>query len=77
MPTTKEIRKETKKIIDTIDERMLLVIHSMLKKDSELDWWDELDNETLQSIEKGLLDIKEGNVVSHDEVMKKYKKWVM
>ena len=77
MPTTKEIRKETKKIIDTIDERMLLAIHSMLKKDSELDWWDELDNETLQSIEKGLLDIKEGNVVSHDEVMKKYKKWVM
>lgn len=36
------------------------------------DWWDELTEVQKEGIEKGLNDIKEGRVISHEEVRKKY-----
>lgn len=39
---------------------------------SENDWWSELSREQREGIERGLKDIDEGRVVSHDEVKTKY-----
>ena len=36
------------------------------------DWWDDLTEEQIQGIERGLRDIDEGRVTPHDQVKKKY-----
>jgi predicted transcriptional regulator len=44
-------------------------------KDSSLkekDWWHELTVSQKEAIERGLKDIEEGRVVSHEDVKKKY-----
>jgi predicted transcriptional regulator len=39
------------------------------------DWWDEI-GEQQQAIDKSLAEMKDGKLTPHDEVMKKYKKWL-
>lgn len=46
-----------------------------LKKEQEKDWWDLLSAEEKLEIEEGLAQADRGEVVSHKEVMAKYKKW--
>ena len=40
------------------------------------DWWDEISEAERASIDRGLDDIKQGRVTSHEEVRKKYDKWL-
>lgn len=46
-----------------------------LKKEQERDWWDLLGTEEKSEIEEGLAQADRKEVVSHKEVMAKYKKW--
>lgn len=46
-----------------------------LKKEQEKDWWDQLSKEEREEIEEGLSHADRGEVVPHEEVMAKYKKW--
>ncbi len=46
-----------------------------LKKKQEKDWWDQLSAEEKSEVEEGLAQADRGEVVSHKEVMAKYKKW--
>lgn len=71
-----ELRKKVKKHIDNADERVLKMIDAMLVADQEEDWHDALPNEAKLSIQKGLEDIKQGKIVPHEIVMKKYEKWL-
>jgi hypothetical protein len=41
-------------------------------KSRNKDWWDDLTEQQNLDIQKGLKDLEEGRVVSHDDVMKKY-----
>lgn len=43
--------------------------------DSE-DWWNELSKEEKESIERGLKDIEEGRIHSHESVQKIYGKYL-
>jgi predicted transcriptional regulator len=43
--------------------------------DSE-DWWNELSKEEKESIERGLKDIEEGRIHSHESVRKIYGKYL-
>jgi hypothetical protein len=46
-------------------------------KTSKNDWWDDLTEVQKQGAERGLKDIEEGRVVSHEDVKrKKYKYWI-
>ena len=40
------------------------------------DWWNELSKEEKESIERGLKDIKEGRIHSHESVRKIYGKYL-
>lgn len=51
------------------------MIHAMLEAEQENDWWDDLSGEAKVSIEKRLKESEEGKVISHEAVMKKYRKW--
>ena len=36
------------------------------------DWWNDLTEQQTQGIQRGLKDIDEGRIVSHEEVKRKY-----
>lgn len=41
-------------------------------KEAQGDWFEDLTEQQKKGIEKGLQDVKDGRVTSHDEVRKKY-----
>jgi predicted transcriptional regulator len=69
------LRRETKKFIDLADVKTVKMVHALLEAEQESDWWDDLDLAAKASIERGLRDAAEGRVISHQEAMKKYRKW--
>jgi hypothetical protein len=76
MNETLLLKKQTKKYIDTADEKVVKMIYAMLQVNAEADWWDDVSDEAKKSIEKGLQDVAAGKIKPHKEVMKKYKKWL-
>ena len=40
------------------------------------DWWDEISQEQQRAIDDSLAEMKAGKLTSHEEVMRKYKKWL-
>jgi hypothetical protein len=40
------------------------------------DWWDSLNKEEIESINRGLKDFKEGKIHSHDTARKIYEKYL-
>ena len=69
------LRRETKKFIDKADFKTVRMVHALLEAEQESDWWDDLTPEARSSINRGLKDAAEGKTISHEAVMKKYRKW--
>ena len=46
-----------------------------LKKEQEKDWWDQISDDEKAEIEEGLKQADRGELVPHEQVMSKYKKW--
>jgi predicted transcriptional regulator len=53
---------------------VLNVVETFAK--NQKDWWDEISIEQQNAIDIALTEIKEGKTTPHEEVMKKYKKWM-
>lgn len=43
---------------------------------STSDWWDDISDAEKESISRGMSDLKEGHIHSHDEVKKLYAKYL-
>jgi hypothetical protein len=43
---------------------------------SQSDWWDQIGQEEKESIGRGLEDLQQGKVHSHEMIRKKYEKWL-
>ena len=71
-----EMRKKVKKYIDEADDRVVKMVYSMLETDREDDWWDDLSASVKNKIIKAEKQLKEGKGIPHEEVMKKYSKWL-
>ncbi len=50
------------------------MVSALLDSEQEYDWWDNLRENAISSIEQGLKDAKEGRITPNGEVIKKYKK---
>jgi len=74
--STAEMRKKIKKYIDEADDRVVNMIFSMLEADKEKDWWDELPEEVQEGIDRAIAELDAGKGIPHEQVMKKYKKWL-
>jgi len=44
--------------------------------DSKSDWWDQIAQEEKDSITRGIIDLGQGKVHSHDQIRTKYEKWL-
>lgn len=75
MSNTTALRKEVKKYVDKADDRTLKIVHAMLEAEQDYDNWDELPVTLKASITRGLKQADKGEVIPHEEVVKKYKKW--
>lgn len=53
---------------------VLTVVKTFMEE--QKDWWDEIGEEQQKAIDKLLAEMKAGKLTPHDEVMKKYKKWL-
>lgn len=53
---------------------VLSVVKTMANTEEE--WWEEVETAASPSIKKALKEVKEQKLTSHNEVMKKYKKWL-
>ena len=53
---------------------VLTVVKTFMEE--QRDWWDEISVEQQHAIDKALAEMKAGKMTPHDEVMKKYKKWL-
>ena len=69
-------KKQAKEYIDTADEKVVKMVHAMLRVNAETDWWNKTSDAAKVSIKKGLKDSAAGKTKPHKEVMKKYKKWL-
>ncbi|MBG9374748.1 hypothetical protein I5907_00750 [Panacibacter sp. DH6] len=78
MNTAKTLDKEIAEYLPRLNEKQKRTVLSVVKtfmKDQQ-DWWDEISEEQQNAIDKSLAEMKAGKLTPHDEVMKKYKKWL-
>ena len=75
MNAVKQMRKEVKKYIDTADEKVVKMIHAMLEVDAEADWWDAMPDTVKADVELAIRQADKGEVISHEEVKKKFPQW--
>jgi len=46
------------------------------KAAKQADWWDTISEEERAEIEQGIAEADRGELIPHEEVMAKYKKWL-
>ena len=74
-----ELRTDLHKMIDKItDSNVLHAVKTLLSDKSAIqsDWLETISVAERAEIEQGLADVEKGDVIPHEEVMAKYKKWL-
>jgi predicted transcriptional regulator len=74
-----ELRTDLHNMIDKIsDSNVLNAVKTLLagKAAAQEDWWDTISDEERAEIEQGLAEADRGELIPHEEVMKKYEKWL-
>lgn len=61
------------KILSTNNSALLSRVNTILKKEVDKDWWDQLPVEVQESIIEGIHDIETGKVFTHEQVMQEAK----
>jgi predicted transcriptional regulator len=69
-----ELKQDLHKMIDQItDVNVLQALHVILERENQTE---QVPHHLLQSIERGLEQIKKGQTVPHEDVKKRYDKWL-
>jgi predicted transcriptional regulator len=78
MGAVKKIDQEIAQYLPHLNIQQKQAVLSVVKTFAaeQQDWWDEISEEQQQAIDKALAEMKAGKLTPHDEVMKKYKKWL-
>ena len=74
-----ELRADLHNMIDKIsDSDVLNAVKTLLsgKTVKQTDWWDTISEDERAEIVQGLAEADRGELIPHDEVMAKYKKWL-
>jgi len=74
-----ELRTDLHNMIDEITDRSVLnAVKTLLsdKSTANPDWWMTISEDERVEIEQGIAEAERGEVINHEEVMEKYKKWL-
>ena len=69
-----EIAQYLPRLNDQQKEAVLSVVKTFAAE--QKDWWDEISKEQQEAIDQSLGEMKAGKLTHHNEVLKKYKKWL-
>lgn len=64
-----------KQLLNTDDNGIINHIKAVFQTQSS-DWWADLPREVKASVERGLAQSERGETIPHEQVMKRYKKWL-
>lgn len=78
MNTAKSLDKQIVQYLPQLNVKQKKTVLTVVKTfmEDQQDWWDEIGEEQQKAIDKSLVEMKAGKLTPHDEVMKKYKKWM-
>jgi predicted transcriptional regulator len=78
MNTATALDKEISQYLPQLNVKQKRTVLTVVKTfmEDQQDWWDEIGEEQQKAIDKALAEMKAGKLTPHDEVMKKYKKWL-
>jgi|GEM_PF-819405 len=78
MDITAEKLTIIQKICEIQDSYLLDLIQNIIDipSNSKSDWWRTISKEEQASINKGLNDLSKGKIFSHDQIRKKYEKYL-
>jgi predicted transcriptional regulator len=74
------LKREISALIESIsDIEVLQALKTLLsqKVSKEADWWNTISEEERFEIKQGLEEELNGEVIPHEEILKKYKKWLV
>ena len=77
MNSIKIMRQEVKKYIDVADDKIVQMVHAMLEVDADVDWWNSMPDNVKEDVEDALGESERGEVVPHEEIQKRYRKWLV
>lgn len=69
------LKKQIKDYVETADKKTLEIVHKILET-CEPDPFDNMTKAQEVSLRLSLKQAAEGNVISHEQVRKEYKKWL-
>jgi predicted transcriptional regulator len=64
------------KLLQSTDRKLIKKLQAILEEYEGDEWWDALPEEVKKSIKVSEEQFAKGEYIAHDEVMKKYQKWV-
>jgi predicted transcriptional regulator len=64
-----------KMVLNTDSEALLKQVKAVFDK-AESDFWDELSDYQKKTVEEAIKQADKGEMISHKEAMKKYRKWL-
>ena len=70
--------KEINEYLTTLNPQQKKTVLTVIKtfaKEKD-DWWDEISKEQQLATDESIVQMNSGKVIAHDDVMKKYKKWM-
>ena len=70
------LRKQVKKYIDDADDKTVQMVYAMLEAEHKYDFWDELPEKVKSDIDEAIKQADNGQLVAHEDVMKKYAKYL-
>ena len=74
------LKKEIYALVESISD--IEVLHALKtflshKVSKESDWWNTISDEERNEIKQGLDEALNGEVIPHEEMLEKYKKWLV
>ncbi|MCA0398872.1 MAG: hypothetical protein LCH51_15845 [Bacteroidetes bacterium] len=78
MGAVKLIDEEITQYLQHLNARQKQAVLGVVKTFAaeQADWWDEISQEQQAAIDASLAEMKAGKLIPHEEVMKKYRKWM-
>jgi len=65
------------RIIEIQDNDLIELIKNIIEiPKSKSDWWDQISVKEKESINRGFIDLQQGKVYPHEQIRKKYEKWL-
>ncbi|MGI8583359.1 MAG: hypothetical protein ACR2KX_14255 [Chitinophagaceae bacterium] len=61
--------------LDLQQKKTVLTVVKTFAREKQ-DWWDAISKEQQQATDESIAQMNSGKIIAHDDVMKKYKKWM-